>query len=281
MNTQAKAEQLRKLHQGRILVLPNSWDAGSARIIEQAGASAIATTSSGISWALGLQDGQHLTRIQMLEEIRRIVQAVSIPVTADIEGGYGVSVQDVSETVKGLIQVGAVGFNLEDSGNGGDLLLSIPVQTERLQAARVIASNLGVDLVINARVDVYMTGWGTTPEQRLEETITRANAYLSAGADCVFVPGVNDAATIQKLVQEIKGALNIMAFSDSLSVATLEALGVARVSLGPVLAQAAYAVTQRIAKEALGSGELEVFKEFRNGETFEKINSVMGQTALG
>jgi 2-methylisocitrate lyase-like PEP mutase family enzyme len=209
------------------------------------------------------------------------VQAVSIPVTADIEGGYGVSVQDVSETVKGLIQVGAVGFNLEDSGNGGDLLLSIPVQTERLQAARVIASNLGVDLVINARVDVYMTGWGATPEQRLEETITRANAYLSAGADCVFVPGVNDAATIQKLVQEIKGALNIMAFSDSLSVATLEALGVARVSLGPVLAQAAYAVTQRIAKEALGSGELEVFKEFRNGETFEKINSVMGQTALG
>jgi 2-methylisocitrate lyase-like PEP mutase family enzyme len=272
---QDKAQLLRSLHRGRILVLPNAWDAGSARMIERAGAAAIATTSCGISWALGLQDGQHLTRAQMLKEIRRIVNAVSLPVTADIEGGYGVSTQDVSDTVKGLIEVGAVGFNLEDSGNGGDPLLSLNLQVERLRAARVAALELNVNVVMNARTDVYLSGWGQTPEQRLEETVRRANAYLAAGADCVFVPGVTDAVTIQSLVEGIQGPLNIMAFADSPPVSELEGFGVARVSLGSVLAQAAYALAQQIAQEALNSGRFEVFAELRNGETFRKINSLM------
>ena len=273
---QHKANQLRSLHFGRILVLPNAWDAGSASIIERAGAAAIATTSGGISWMLGLQDGQHLTRDQMLEEICRIVNVVTVPVTADIEGGYGVSNQDVAETVKGLIRVGAVGLNLEDSGNGGDPLLSLDVQVQRLQAARVAASELEVDVVINARTDVYLAGWGETPAQRLEEVVRRANGYLAAGADCVFVPGVTDEVTIRALVQRVQGPLNIMASAGCPSVSELEKLGVARVSLGSALTQAAYSVAQRIAQEALTSGELEVFAEFRNGETFGKINSLMG-----
>ena len=270
-----RAQHLRALHQGRILVLLNAWDAGSARIIERAGASAIATTSCGISWALGFQDGQHLSRAQMLEEIRRIVRAVSVPVTADIEGGYGVSNDDVAESVKGLIEAGAVGFNLEDSGNGGDPLLSLELQSQRLRAARATASALGVDMVINSRLDVYLAGWGTTPSERLEESVRRANAYLAAGADCVFVPGVVDASTIQALTRQIQGPVNIMAFDGSPSVASLQALGVARVSLGSVLAQAAYSVAQRIAEEALAAGELAVFQEFRNGETFGHINEMM------
>ena len=258
---QHKANQLRSLHFGRILVLPNAWDAGSARIIERVGAAAIATTSGGISWMLGLQDGQHLTRDQMLEEIRRIVNVVTVPVTADIVGGYGVSNQDVAETVKGLIRVGAVGLNLEDSGNGGDPLLSLDVQVQRLRAARVAASELEVDVVINARTDVYLAGWGETPAQRLEEVVRRANGYLAAGADCVFVPGVTDEVTIRALVQRVQGPLNIMASAGCPSVSELEKLGVARVSLGSALTQAAYSVAQRIAQEALTSGELEVFAE--------------------
>lgn len=273
---QQKAQHLLSLHRGRILVLPNAWDAGSARIIERSGAAVIATTSGGISWALGLQDGQHLTRDQMLEEIRRIVNAVSVPVTADIEGGYGLSTQDVAKTVKGLVGVGAVGFNLEDSGNGGDPLLSLKVQAQRLQAARVAASELQVNVVMNARTDVYLAGWGQTPGERLEEAIRRANAYLAAGADCIFIPGVTDALTIQALVKRVQGPLNIMALAGSPSVAQLEGFGVARVSLGSALTQAAYSVTQRIAQEALTSGKLEVFAEFRNGETFGKINRLMG-----
>ena len=211
----------------------------------------------------------------MLEEIRRIVRAVSVPVTADIEGGYGVSNDDVAESVKGLIEAGAVGFNLEDSGNGGDPLLSLELQSQRLRAARTTASALGVDVVINARLDVYLAGWGTTPSERLEESVRRANAYLAAGADCVFVPGVVDPNTIQALTRQIRGPVNIMAFDGSPSVASLQALGVARVSLGSVLAQAAYSVAQRIAEEALASGELAVFQEFRNGETFGQINGMM------
>ena len=129
--------------------------------------------------------------------------------------------------------------------------------------------------MINARLDVYLAGQGTTPSEHLEESVRWANAYLAAGADCVFVPGVVDASAIQPLTRQVQGPVNIMAFDGSLSVASLQALGVARVSLGSVLAQAAYSVAQWIAEEALVSSELAVFQEFRNGETFGHINGMM------
>jgi 2-methylisocitrate lyase-like PEP mutase family enzyme len=274
MNQVEQARAFHALHQGRPLVLPNAWDAGSARIIEHAGASAIATTSAGISWTAGVGDGQHLTRNEMLEALTRIVRAVRVPVTADMEGAYGDSDEDVTETMRGLVRAGAVGVNLEDSGNGGDPLLDLETQVRRLRVARATAMETGIDVFINARTDVYLLNVGPAGE-RLEETVRRANAYLQAGANGVFVPGVVDAVTLAQLVKRISGPLNMMAVSGSPSLPDLTAMGVARVSLGSTLAQAAYSVTQLIAQEAFAWGNLEVFGEYRNGATFAAVNAFM------
>jgi 2-methylisocitrate lyase-like PEP mutase family enzyme len=256
----------RQLHTDGPLILPNAWDAASARIIEQAGALAIATTSAGIAWAHGCADGQKLERDRMITAIREIVEAVKIPVTADIEGGYGTgTADDVTETVKAVITAGAVGINLEDSpGRDGQALLSTQAQVLRIQAAREAARGMGVDLLINARSDVFLAQVGL-PETRLDETVRRANAYRTAGADCLFIPGVIDATIIQKLVQQIDGPINIMAKPGAPNIPALVALGVARVSVGSAIAAAAMAATQRAALELLDTGtyhELEVALTF-------------------
>jgi 2-methylisocitrate lyase-like PEP mutase family enzyme len=243
------------MHEMRPLVLPNAWDAGSARLIEVAGASAIATTSAGVSWAHGRGDGQQLRREEMIQAIRYIVRAVSVPVTADIEGGYGSgSTRDVAETVRAVIDAGAVGINLEDSpGTNGLVLLPPQVQAERIGAARDAARAVGGDLVINARTDVYLLQVGQ-PETRFDAAVQRARMYRAAGADCVFVPGVIDADVIAALVRAVDAPLNIMAMPGAPSTAKLAELGVARVSVGPTIAQAALAATQRAARELLDRG---------------------------
>jgi 2-methylisocitrate lyase-like PEP mutase family enzyme len=250
-----RAAYFRKLHANRPLILPNAWDAASARVIELAGALAIATTSAGIAWTYGRGDGQKLRRDEMIQAIRYIVQAVDIPVTADIEGGYGTgSAQDVAETVQAVIAVGAVGINLEDSpGHDGELLLAPEVHAERIRAAREAALAAGDDLVINARTDVYLRQVGAL-ETRFDAAVRRANMYRAAGADCLFVPGVIDAETIAALVRAIDGPVNIMAMPGAPSVPQLGQLGVARVSLGPALTQAALATTQQAARELLEHG---------------------------
>jgi 2-methylisocitrate lyase-like PEP mutase family enzyme len=262
MNQQDRAKTFRQLHTQRPLVLPNAWDAASARVIEQAGAAAIATTSAGVAWSYGHVDGQRLQRNEMIDVIRRIIQTVAIPVTADIEGGYGEgSIQDVIETVHAVLAAGAVGINLEDSpGQAGSALLAAEVHAERIQAARSAARAAGIDLVINARTDVYLLQVGA-PETRLAEAIRRANLYRAAGADCLFVPGVIDAATITALVQSLNGPLNIMAMPGAPSIAQLGQLGVARVSLGPALAQRALAMTQRAAHELLTQGTYQTLEQ--------------------
>ena len=251
--TQAeKAARFRRLHDDRPLVLPNAWDAASARVIELAGASAIATTSAGVSWTLGRADGERLDRGEMIAVVRRIVRTVTVPVTADVESGYGEgSVEDVATTVRAVIDAGAVGINLEDSH--GVSLLPPERQVERIRAARAAAADAGTDLVINARVDVYFFGSGE-PEVRLEETVRRAASYRAAGADCVFVPGVVDPATIARLVERIGGPVNIMAGPGSPSTAELGRLGVARVSVGPAITQVALEATRRAARELLERG---------------------------
>jgi 2-methylisocitrate lyase-like PEP mutase family enzyme len=247
-----KAAMLRRLHDERPLVLPNAWDAGSARVIEQAGAKAIATTSAGVAWGLGRGDGQQIDRGEMIAVVRRIARAVTVPVTADVESGYDEgTADDVITTVRMAIEAGAVGINLEDSR--GAELLAPERQVERVRAARAAAKEAGVDLVINARVDVYFFGSGSA-EEKLAETIRRAAQYRDAGADCVFVPGVVDAATIAQLVQRIEGPLNIMAGPGAPTVAELGKLGVARVSVGPGIAQVALEATRRAARELLERG---------------------------
>jgi 2-methylisocitrate lyase-like PEP mutase family enzyme len=212
MSQKDRAAAFRQLHESRPLVLPNAWDAASARVIERAGASAIATTSAGIAWTFGHGDGQKLTRDEMLQVIRAIVRTVDVPVNADVEGGYGTgSPQDIAETVRAVLAAGVAGINLEDSpGRDDEPLLAPSAHAERLRAAREAAHAAGGDLVINARIDVYLFQVGA-PETRFDEAVRRANLYRAAGADCLFVPGVIDAETIAALVRAIDGPLNVMA----------------------------------------------------------------------
>ena len=253
--TQAeRAARFRRLHEERPLVLPNAWDAASARVIELAGAPAIATTSAAVSWTLGRADGEQLDRDEMIGVVRRIVRAVTVPVTADVESGYGTgSEDDVAATVRAVLDAGAVGINLEDSQ--GVALLPPERQAGRIRAARAAAVAAGTDLVINARVDVYFFGTGS-PNLRLEETVRRATVYRAAGADCVFVPGVVDPGIIALLVERNGGPVNVMAGPGAPTTAELGRLGVARVSVGPAIAQVALEATRRAARELLQHGSL-------------------------
>jgi 2-methylisocitrate lyase-like PEP mutase family enzyme len=251
------AETFRRLHvRGTPLVLPNAWDAGSARVIEAAGARAIATSSSGASWSLGRPDGEGTSRDEMLAVVRRVARAVSLPVTADVERGYGDgSPADVADTVRGVLDAGAVGVNLED-GEGPGALTDEARQTARVAAAREAADAAGVPLYVNARVDSYLFGVGA-PETRFDETVRRARAYLAAGADVIFVPGVIDAETIGRLASAIDAPLNVLARPGAPTIPELGALGVARVSLGGGVARAALGAAWRVATEVLQGGTYE------------------------
>lgn len=272
MTNRDLAAAFRRLHRpqdGAILVLPNAWDALSARVIEHAGARAVATTSAGVSWALGRPDGQAVSRADMIEAVRRIVRTVRVPVTADVESGYGTGApEEVEETVHAVVDAGAVGINLEDApGRAGEPLLSPREHQARLAAARAAG---GPDLFINARVDVYLRQVG--PESgRLDETIRRARAYADGGADGVFVPGVRDAATIRRLVEAIGVPVNILAGPGAPTVEELARLGVARVSVGPAIAGAAMARIRDAARELLTAG---TYSALANGVPFAEANAL-------
>lgn len=258
MNELDHAATFHALHRAdapQLLVLPNAWDAMSARVIEEAGAPAIATTSAGVSWSLGRQDGQDLSRDEMVAAVGRIATAVRIPVSADVEGGYGGgSPDDVAETVRAVIGVGAVGINLEDTpGAEGQVLLAPDVQAKRIASARSAAASEGVQLFINARIDVFLAEAG--PEEgRFEDAVSRARVYAEAGADGAFVPGVLDPATIERLAAEIELPLNILAGPGAPPVADLQRLGVRRVSLGSSLALTIMAMIQSAARVVLEDG---------------------------
>ncbi|MEW2527926.1 isocitrate lyase/phosphoenolpyruvate mutase family protein [Streptomyces sp. NPDC047071] len=250
------ATAFRDLHvPGSPLVLPNAWDAASARLVETAGAAAVATTSAGLAWALGAGDGDRLTRDQALGALARIVDTVSVPVTADIESGYAEDAAGVADTVRAVLAAGAVGVNIEDGRHGGgDPLRPLAEQAERIAAARGAADAAGVPLFVNARVDTYLRGAGEEPEERLALTLERAAAFLDAGADGVFVPGVVDPETVEALVAKVDGPVNVMAGPGAPPVARLAALGVARVSVGSGIAQAAHALVRGAARELLTEG---------------------------
>lgn len=230
---------------GSPLILPNAWDVISARIVEDAGFSAVATTSAGIAWSLGYADGERIGRDEMLAAVARITRAVRVPVTADLEAAYGRKPADAADTARGAINAGAVGFNFEDaSGDPKNPLLDIPLQVARIRAARAAADELGTHLVINARTDVYLEQVGP-PDTRLAEAITRLTAYRDAGADCLFAPGASDPDTIAALVRELDAPLNVLATPATPPVSELARLGVARVSLGGGVFRAALGLTKR------------------------------------
>lgn len=235
-----KAALLRELHhRSEPLVFVNAWDAASARIIETMGFPAVATSSGGVAFAAGYPDGQHIPREGMLERVAAIAGAVAVPVTADLEGGYGPEVGNAVDTARGAIEAGAVGLNFEDATPDPDVLLDVTLQVERIKAIRATGETLGVPLVINARTDVFHRSTGT-PESRLREAIERARAYIAAGADSIFVPFVTDAATIGNLAGVIAAPLNILAGAATPDVAALARLGVKRISTGS--APSAYAL---------------------------------------
>src|SRR6201992_1583387 len=203
-----KAEVLRKVHHsGQILILANAWDVASARIFEEMGFPAIATTSAGIAASLGYADGQQITREEMLDVVGRIARAVRVPVTADLEAGYGPTIEDMTATVKAMAEAGAVGMNLEDiTGSDESSHVDLATQVEKIQAIRRAGEAIGVPLVLNARTDIFLMPIGPA-ETRFERTVERLRAYRKAGADCLFVPGLKDAATIARLGHGAEGAL--------------------------------------------------------------------------
>ena len=268
-----KAERLRALHAGpRILVLCNAWDAASARIVEEAGFPAVATTSAGIANSLGYPDGQRVSREEMAEAVARVARAVAVPVSADMESGYGLTPEAAAETARAAIAAGAVGMNLEDAIEEREFI-DIHLQADRVRAAREAGEHAGVPLVINARTDVYLSGIGT-PAEQFEQAVRRANAYREAGADCLFLPGATDAALIARLVSEIDGPINILAGPATPPVGELERLGVRRVSMGSGPMRATMALLQRIARELAQSGTYTAFT--RDTISYTEANRLVG-----
>jgi len=270
-SSNVKAQLLLSYHRDGVLVLPNAWDPASAAVIARAGARAIATTSGGVAWACGLPDGQRISRRTMAEAVERIVRAVDVPVTADMEGGYGPSPDDVAATVEAAIDAGAVGMNLEDSEAPGGPLFAIDAQAARLRAARDAARARGVpDFVLNARTDVFLFQIGD-PGGRPDEVRARAAAYADAGADCLFVPGLLDIEALADVVRSSPLPVNAMAGPGGPAVAELAAAGVRRISVGTALAQTSYAAADRAARELLTAG---TFGGFDNALGFSTMNAL-------
>lgn len=285
--THETALAFRALHiPGRPLVLPNAWDTASARLVEEAGAAAVATTSAGLAWDLGTADGDRLDRDRALGAVARVAAAVRVPVSADIESGYAKDAAGVGDTVRAVLAAGAVGVNIEDAlygreGGGGEgddgedagdggrgPLRPVAEQAERIAAARAAADAAGVPLFINARIDTVLRGAGG-----VEETLERAAAFLAAGADGIFVPGVVDPGTVKSLVAGVEGPLNVLAGPGAPSVAELAALGVARISTGSSIAQAAHAVVRRAARELLSAG---TYDSLTGGLDYAELNTLLG-----
>lgn len=222
-----KAEAFRDMHRVPLLLLPNAWDALSARVFEDAGCRALAITSAGVSWSLGYPDGERVPWPEFVAAIARIAASVRVPVTADIEAGFG-DTHVLGKHVRDVIQAGAVGINLEDSDPSGEALRTVESASAAISAARAAAECERLSLVINARIDVYLRRG--TSEPAFGETLARAHAYREAGADCVYPIGLTDLGTIRKLTAELATPVNVMGRVGAPTLAELRAAGVARVS---------------------------------------------------
>ncbi|MFJ6636068.1 isocitrate lyase/phosphoenolpyruvate mutase family protein [Streptomyces sp. NPDC091376] len=261
-----KAQTFRALHvPGSPLILPNAWDAASARVVAEAGARAVATTSAGVAWSLGYGDGDHLGRDQALRAIARITAAVDAPVTADIERGYATDPAGVAETVRGVLAAGAVGINLEDT------LRPVAEQAERIAAARRAADEAGIPLFINARIDTHRLPPGDRAAW-LDETLARGRAYAEAGADGIFVLGTLDARTVETLVDSSPLPVNVLTGPGALPASELAGTGVARISAGSSIAEAAYGLVRRAAHELLSQGTTDTL---RGGFDYATLNTLL------
>ena len=254
MDQVAKARIFQQLHRGpEVLVIANAWDAASARVFEQAGMRAVGTGSAGIAFSHGYPDNERIPRAIILAATHEIVNAVHVPVTADILTGLGTTVEGVVATVREVIALGAVGINIEDGTDEGPRLFDVAEQVEKIRAVCAAVKASGVPIVVNARTDSFWLKLGDEKE-RLRVSIERANRYREAGADCLFVPSAGDRNTIKALVQEIDGPVNILTVLGCPPIPELQQLGVRRVSQGSGPMRASMMLTRRIAEELLKSG---------------------------
>jgi 2-methylisocitrate lyase-like PEP mutase family enzyme len=249
-----KAATLRQLHRGpSTLILLNVWDVAGACLVQALGFPAVATSSWAIASSLGFHDGQRISRQQMLDVVARIASAVEIPVSADMEGGYAQTPDEMVKTARELIAAGAVGLNLEDGEADRTRLVPLERQLAKIKALRATANSAGIPLVLNARTDALW--WkGAKPKTSWDDAVRRANAYRKAGADCVFALGLRNSDDIQRFMRESPGPLNVLAGPGIPPIQELQRYGVARVSLGAGPYRAALGLLKKAAAELRGSG---------------------------
>ncbi len=267
-----KADVFLTLHHAPpILILPNAWDVASGKVFELEGFKAIGTTSAGISATLGYADGQYMSLAENMEVVRRIVNSIALPVSADIESGYATSIEGVVKAAHAALNAGAVGLNLEDgTGDSTTPLFETALQQDKIRAIRAMAISKGIHLVINARTDVFLMNDEST--QSLRHAIDRGNAYKEAGADCIFVPDVGslDKKAIAILVKEIEAPINIVAGATTPPIPELQDMGVSRVSVGPRPMRAVLSVLRKIAKELKTTGTYKLMSE--SSITYSEVN---------
>jgi 2-methylisocitrate lyase-like PEP mutase family enzyme len=273
-----KAEAFRKLHhEPRAFVLPNAWDIGSAVVFAEVGFPAIATTSAGVAVAQGYPDGERISREEMLAVAGRVAAKVSVPVSADLEAGYGTRPEEVAETVRRAIAAGLVGANFEDGTRDAERpLRELSENVERIRAAREAADSEAIPFVINARTDAFLVP-GHDPKAAFEDAVRRANAYRAAGADCLFVPGRLDLEAMARLAEALDGPLNVLgAFSgyEAPPVRDMERAGVRRVSIGGSLSLAVLAMAKRAAEEMKSEG---TFSYAKDALTNAQLNKLLGR----
>lgn len=266
------ADTFRHAHRGPLLLLPNAWDAMSARQFEAAGFGAVATTSGGLAWALGYADGEKAPWREVVAAHERIVRAVRVPVTADIEAGYGDTPDQVGASIGEILRTGVVGFNLEDGTSRPDIpVRPIEDAVARIRAAREAANAASVPAVINARVDLYIKNVGD-PASRFDETVLRGKAYLAAGADCIYPFGLADLGAIARLVKALDNApINIVARAGTPPAAELERIGVSRISIASSATLAVMSLIKRIGEGLRATGTFDVLEHSMNRPEAQKL----------
>lgn len=267
-----KANDFRELHHGnKILILPNAWDVASARVFENEGFPAVATSSAGLMVSLGYPDGEAIDRDEFVSAIRRIGRVLSVPLSVDIVAGFGKTTKEVLTTVRAVLKAGGVGINIEDFAHATKKLYPIEKQVENVKAIRRLDNTLGIPLVINARTDALRFGIGDE-EAKFQETVRRAIAYRDAGADCVYPMGLTQADPIGRFVKELGFPTNVMVRKGLPTVSELERLGVARVSFGPSASYATMGLLSRASKEVLERG---TYQNLVDGAiSFDELNSL-------
>jgi 2-methylisocitrate lyase-like PEP mutase family enzyme len=267
-----KAQTFRELHhRRRILILPNAWDVPSARVFENEGFPAVATSSAGLMVSLGYPDGEVISRDEFVSAVERIARVVSVPLSVDIVAGFGVTTQEVLTTVRAILRVGAIGINIEDFVHATKTLYPMERQVESVKAIRKLGDTVGIPVVINARTDALRFGTGDE-EAKFEEAVRRAIAYRDAGADCVYPMGLTEADSIRRFVKQLDFPTNVMVRRGLPTIKELESLGVARLSFGPSASYAAMGLLKRAAREVQENGTYQNLVDGAIG--FDELNSL-------